>query len=316
MKRTIRLEHRKKPYFALSGVFFSGLLMIASKIGISAFISWFVDTVLKEAHISEWQAMLLDMAFYLLLFVPSAVFLMVFFRMGPLEPFAEKPDVPPLPYLYIPMAIGLTYAFNMLLNLLIGDLLAPLEPVQTPSEFPITPSGIALDFVYTAFLPAITEEWFFRGIAMRKLLPYGKGFAVVSSALLFGFMHGYPAQTLFSIFFGLIAGYTYLKTGSIWFGVLIHFVNNTISLAVSYQEIVFADADGLSLTGLYILGTVIFAIISLIFYYRSQRYRKTVFSSSDPDSLSAGQSAKLIFCNPVFYLVIAGYCYLLWVQFG
>ena len=51
-------------------------------------------------------------------------------------------------------------------------------------------SGTLPLFLYTALVGPVAEEVVFRGFIMDRLLPYGKGFAIVLSAVLFGVMHG------------------------------------------------------------------------------------------------------------------------------
>ena len=50
-------------------------------------------------------------------------------------------------------------------------------------------SGTLPLFLYTALVGPVAEEVVFRGFIMDRRLPYGKGFAIVLSAVLFGVMH-------------------------------------------------------------------------------------------------------------------------------
>lgn len=45
-------------------------------------------------------------------------------------------------------------------------------------------------FLYASFLAPISEELIFRGFVLRSLRPYGKRFAILGSAFLFGLFHG------------------------------------------------------------------------------------------------------------------------------
>jgi membrane protease YdiL (CAAX protease family) len=76
----------------------------------------------------------------------------------------------------------------------------------------------------------------FRGLILTNLAPYGKGMAIVTSALLFGLMHMNPAQFFYTTLMGIILGLIYVKTGSIWVCIAIHFANNAIACL---QEVFF-----------------------------------------------------------------------------
>ncbi len=102
------------------------------------------------------------------------------------------------------------------------------------NPLPQGPFGMALSFLATAVTPALVEEFALRGAVMGALRKYGDGFAIVTSALLFGLMHGNLVQIPFAFVLGLFFGYAVIKTGSIWTAVIIHFLNNLFSLVYSY----------------------------------------------------------------------------------
>jgi len=94
--------------------------------------------------------------------------------------------------------------------------------------------GVVLSILATAVVPALVEEFALRGIVLGSLLPYGEGFAVMTSAVLFGVMHGNFEQMPFAFLVGLVLGLVRVKTDTLWICVLIHFANNFISLCVDY----------------------------------------------------------------------------------
>ncbi len=99
------------------------------------------------------------------------------------------------------------------------------------------PSGIfgfLLSLIATAVVPALAEEFACRGIILGLLKKYGEGFAVVASSVLFGIMHGNFEQIPFATMVGLVLGYIYVKTKSLWSCVLVHFINNAISVTSGY----------------------------------------------------------------------------------
>ena len=110
-------------------------------------------------------------------------------------------------------------------------LLAVYEAAGVPLYYyepvlPDTPLRIFLYFLSSVILPAFVEEMIFRGYILHLLLPYGKTFAVMVSAVLFGLMHLYLPQVLYASVAGVLIGYYVVKSGSVWIGILIHAVNN------------------------------------------------------------------------------------------
>lgn len=82
-------------------------------------------------------------------------------------------------------------------------------------------------FLYVSIFAPVTEELLFRGAVLHSLKPYGKRFAILFSALLFGIFHGNVIQIPYAFLVGLVLGYVALEY-SIWWSVLLHFINNCI----------------------------------------------------------------------------------------
>ncbi len=91
-------------------------------------------------------------------------------------------------------------------------------------------------FLGAALVPALFEEFFLRGLlfgSLRHVLDKHMSIAIVSG--LFTVMHlQYPwyMLLLFILPLGVLLGYARANTGSIWTSVLLHFLNNSISLAL------------------------------------------------------------------------------------
>ncbi|MBQ7899285.1 MAG: CPBP family intramembrane metalloprotease [Bacteroidales bacterium] len=78
------------------------------------------------------------------------------------------------------------------------------------------------------------EEWLCRGIILRGLLKKMKpSWAIVISALVFGLIHMNIWQAIPAFIIGTVLGYVYYKTGSLKLTMLMHCVNNTLSVVVS-----------------------------------------------------------------------------------
>ena len=88
---------------------------------------------------------------------------------------------------------------------------------------------VVLIFVMLVIVPPFCEEFLFRGLILGNLLPYGKGVAIVGSALLFGAMHQSFSQFLYTVAAGVLLGMLYAESRSIWPSTLVHMLNNMVS---------------------------------------------------------------------------------------
>lgn len=82
-------------------------------------------------------------------------------------------------------------------------------------------------FLYVALIGPVAEEILFRGFILRTLQPYGKRFAILLSALLFGVYHGNIVQAPFAFAIGLVLGYTAIEYSILW-AIILHVFNNFV----------------------------------------------------------------------------------------
>lgn len=82
-------------------------------------------------------------------------------------------------------------------------------------------------FLYASVLGPITEEIVFRGFVLRGLQKYGKPFAIIASAIIFGAFHGNLIQGIFAAFVGLVLGYVAMEYSIKW-SIVLHIVNNFV----------------------------------------------------------------------------------------
>lgn len=87
-------------------------------------------------------------------------------------------------------------------------------------------TGLSM-IIYAGFVGPIAEEIVYRGFVMKSLTKYGKHFAIVTSAIMFGVMHANIYQLFFAILVGLVLGYVATEYSLKW-AVLIHIINNFV----------------------------------------------------------------------------------------
>lgn len=107
-------------------------------------------------------------------------------------------------------------SFNATQSMLTGDL----------------PSAI-LRFVQAVIFAPIFEEFWFRGVALESLRPYGNGFAIFLTAILFGITHANLAQFFYATVIGIFLAYIAIHTGSIIVPMILHAMMNGISAITS-----------------------------------------------------------------------------------
>ena len=90
--------------------------------------------------------------------------------------------------------------------------------------------GLILLFVSSSVVPAVVEEILFRKTILGNLLPYGKWFAIIVSALCFSLMHSNPSQFLYTFIGGILLAIVALKCSSVFPTIIIHFLNNSLSI--------------------------------------------------------------------------------------
>lgn len=94
---------------------------------------------------------------------------------------------------------------------------------------------LILGLIFIAVIPAITEEFLFRGVIMRSVAGvYGGARAVLISALLFSMMHMNIATLPTTFIVGLSTGFAVYKSNCLKSSVIMHFVHNLIVVLLSF----------------------------------------------------------------------------------
>lgn len=85
--------------------------------------------------------------------------------------------------------------------------------------------------VMTCILAPVLEEMLFRGIILRSFLrQYERRYAILGSAVVFGFAHGNIYQLVYATLFGVCAGWLYERTRSLVPGIALHIGVNSAGL--------------------------------------------------------------------------------------
>lgn len=94
---------------------------------------------------------------------------------------------------------------------------------------------IGLEFLLTAIIPGICEEVLHRGMFMRGCQKQGfTRYGLLFSSLLFGLIHLNIQQFFYAMILGALMSIVVIVADSIYPAMIIHFMNNALSLYFSY----------------------------------------------------------------------------------
>lgn len=168
-----------------------------------------------------------------------------------------------------------------------------MEYSSPDQNIPTGPFGNILFIIQSAFMPALFEEFAFRGVVMQPLRKYGEKFAIVSSAILFAFLHGSMTHIPFAFIAGLALGYFSIATGSIWTSVSIHFLNNFLSVINSIYYMKYPETGSFMFIAMSI-GILAIGIFAIILFKKSNEYKL----KKGITELKKSSRTFLYFCTP------------------
>ena len=149
-------------------------------------------------------------------------------------------------------------------------------------------SPVWITLISVSVFAPFFEEWLCRGIILRGLLTSQKPLvAITFSAAFFAILHMNPWQAIPAFCLGLWFGYVYYKTGSLKLTMLMHCVNNTVSVLSSklpaFKDLG-ADASLMDIipTGIYVIIFIVSAaVLFLAVRYLSKISLKSVQGNCD-----------------------------------
>ena len=145
----------------------------------------------------------------------------------------------------------------------LNSLLGVQVPPQT-EQFLMTLVSHPMGWITVGVAVPVAEEVVFRGAVLRMLLALcgyrRRWVAIAASALLFGAAHGNLAQMATAVPMGLLLGWLFVRSGSIVPGMVLHIVNNSITVAIVRFM---PGMAGMNLTDLFAGDTVRLALFLL-----------------------------------------------------
>ena len=212
---------------------------------------------------------------------------------------------------YTLAAMGFAYVFNLLLSFMNINL-SMFGFENKASDYGST-SGTAENIIYfiaIAVVPPIIEEFLFRGAILGSLRKHGDALAIVVSAVMFGFAHSNFIQTPVTFLTGLVLAYLTVKTNSLIPAIIIHFVNNSSSVAFSLlsqlklDEMIYSVID-FSLALVFVLSGLICTAM-LIKKFGNKLFEFDSTPEDNPNGLTMAKRLRYVFTSPwmIIYTVV------------
>lgn len=145
--------------------------------------------------------------------------------------------------------------------------------------------GFLLNILMIGILPAIGEEFLFRGTLQPLFHTWTKNIhvAVIISAFLFSAIHIQFYGFIPRFLMGVLLGYSFVWSGSLWVPVFIHFVNNSAAVIMSYLFTIGNTSNAYETIGTgdsafvpLILSLVFTALSVFLLYFLSKRKKLSI----------------------------------------
>jgi hypothetical protein len=131
--------------------------------------------------------------------------------------------------------------------------------------------SILVTFLYTCILAPVTEELLYRGFLMKTLSKVSVRFGILTSALLFGLMHGNLTQCVLGVMVGIYLGKIDTRHNSLLPSILVHGSINTFSMLLSLTEEVGTGVFGTALLSFLAILYYGIALTGVIFWFVTER---------------------------------------------
>ncbi len=147
----------------------------------------------------------------------------------------------------------------------------------------------------------ITEEYVFRGVLLSGLKRYGERFAIITTSILFGLIHGNLYQGISVTLFAMVLAYITIKKESILPAIGLHIANNLFSVVMSIL-ITNTREVGEVINGISWIALCIVGIIILI-------KKRTVYGTITNNEKYKGLRLKAMCKSVCLWLIVLLYLY-------
>lgn len=152
--------------------------------------------------------------------------------------------------------------------LVLSALAAFLSSAGADSSEDITKYPIWLAMIAFAIVPAVVEEYVFRGLILGAYMNVvDTRAAVFISSLFFALLHFSLGSVLYGFFYGCVFALIRIATGNMVYSMVMHLIFNAINVAVSYAGMIMIP--GWFLIGAFIVGVIGFIVLCIFFFKKN-----------------------------------------------
>ncbi|HZJ83691.1 MAG TPA: type II CAAX endopeptidase family protein [Clostridia bacterium] len=203
------------------------LLMLLAQV---LLMKWIPQT--SDSSSYYWRLFILELV---LIGGPPLVYMVIFkMDIGRIARFNKIKTVEVL--LVLGMAIfgyGVTIIINLIWFWIASHWGVPegqaLPAIETGAQFLAAVLAIGI-------VPAVVEEFLFRGLILRGYEKFGSKVAIIMTGILFGMLHMQLMSIPSIILLGIIISYVVYRTDSILAGIIYHFVHNTMTVGILFLQ--------------------------------------------------------------------------------
>ncbi len=170
----------------------------------------------------------------------------------------------------------------------------------TMIEFGTDWQSFCISMLCVGILPALFEEFAFRGIVLGSLRKYmNDSTAIFVSAALFALLHGNLQQIPFAFGVGLALGYATVYCKSIVPALVLHGINNSFSVIITFATRIMSPMNSQITTMFYLAALLLIGVCGFIMLVLTD---KEAFSLSKANSDSSARDVKQ-FCSAAAIIV-------------
>ncbi len=243
---------------------------------------------------------------------------LVFFRFGKAEPPQKRSIGFGVIFGLCAICFALTYLGNF-----IGALVNTAIGAENELQQLTVGTPLWANLLFCGILAPVMEELFWRKLLIDRLRRFGDLFAILTSGILFGLIHGNFGQFFYAAMVGTVLGGVYLYTGKLRYTVGLHMALNLVGgvyatemtkllqplsmlsaeeLAANADALLAQHAPALVMLGGYVLFAAIMTLSAPVAVVMMRRHIR--FEGKRVE-LSAAGYCRVFLINPAVWLVLA-----------
>ncbi len=148
--------------------------------------------------------------------------------------------------------------------LMLSALASLLSSAGADSSEDIAKYPVWLAIIAFAIVPAVVEEYVFRGLIFGAYMKVDARAAVVISSLFFALLHFSLGSILYGFFYGCVFALIRIATGNMMYSMVMHLVFNAVNVAVAYMGAFLIPGWVVAL--LFVAGLAGFITLCILFF--------------------------------------------------